>query len=1153
MDPRLWHALNAARRGYAEGGMPMATEPKTGDAYYGPGSDDAAELARVQAQTSAGAFGQPREIAPPPAHYSGDRLQEEYEDRLPLNRMVPRMATEIRNTDEGAQPYDIEGKRLDWVRRAGMVPVTRDNGEIRWTMPVLPDLLGNVAGGGTEGAGMVVGSGLQINKGKKAADAAKAAEATNPAIAASQVATGVDPVQQALQTAKSKPVVAGDAAVDAEHSMGIERQERQTVQARNIKLTPAEREVVNGLETPALQAKAATEIRRVKSRYPVSDGWMPFEATAVTFDKKTGEPVVQWKAQSYGFNRTEDDVTRVVKDAEGKPQKQPKLDKDGNVILDADGNPVLTNRNVTETNREVVTPNRGTPAYDRLVAQTARKSMKEIEDVVRRAEAGDQAAEVILRQAGWYRETMRKGFDERGGSYPGFADLLGATSPNTSVDQNYRYSVDAQRRFARGDFDDKVRFARDYDGSLNDFPKDQLIRRDNAFHPETGEAKQYGMNSRNAQMAMADRWREQVPQQAPKARNFSGNLGGQTDEATIDVWAARHINRMVGNKRLPPPVEHGVAGSLGVDLRAGGEFGFGQDVYRKLADELNKKGTLTPWLQKLGYNDVTPMDLQALTWFIEKEHWAKNNWTTKAGEGGSFEDEIRKFPTQRWQSGFSIQQAEPPADAAMATARLAVEDTLKTDDAVRVYRVHPTYGRYAGSNERSFDVELSAKPGWDPSRWMGAVIQQAKENNQYDVFFSRRLDPVEQARNPNARPGVEIYFSSRKDMDSILPTLEEFTNRGQDGFTFTTDLKLRERQAGGSDVPDYVGVRLQWVPEISMRWDDAVRAQWVKDPQALRQAGDDALNRMVDALHSLDQQKHGIVDARVHHYDTMVVGKEDYDAAIDAISRGPAGHAEASIEALHPAAWSGQPLHSHVARRDRALRAGSEGGQGPDAGGALERPDSVGKAKGGSVFGSAAYRSHLKSRLSRDGAERTVPEGRATLAAQTKDLTDGVRPAVLFPSDSRPADRPPLPKGMAVAEIPGYGTAYFNPKKLSQPELLDSARSGRLNDVLGMGPTSKAEAVARQAAGDPGRAVVLRDGATGVPKVEQATSASQAAKDAAAVKAKGRPEDSVEITSPEMAIAERMARQGFARGGRVTGPFLFLDPVQRALALARSR
>jgi hypothetical protein len=741
--------------------------------------------------------------------------------------------------------------------------------------------------------------------------------------------------------------------------MGVERQERVTMDPAKVKLTKDEKELLKGVKKRADRAAIEESMRATKARYPESDGWAPMQASKVGIDAD-GNPEIKWSEQSYGFNKGDVDVVRPVLDpVSGKPMKQPKLDAEGNPLLDADGNIQYTNKNVTKTESVEKPLAQGMPEYEKHINGAVQNGYDEIMKVVERAEAGDEAAKVMLRQLGWYREFMRKGFDERGGAYPAFSDLLGATSPNTAVDQNYRYAVEAQQRFGRGDFDPQVQFAKDYQGSMADFPPEQLIRRQ-VVDPKTGEFKQYGMNSRNAQMAMADRWRERVPGQAPKARNFSGNLGGATDAATIDVWAARHANRMAGRDRLPPPVEKGVQGSLGKDLVPGGEFGFGQDYFQRLSDRLNQSNALKPYLEQLGYQNVTPMDLQALAWFLEKEHWTKNNWTTKSGEGGSFEQEMAKYPSNRWQAGFSITQDEAPLDAQMAQTRQAIENTVKADPDVMVSRAHPTYGQYGGVNERSFDAELTAKPGWDPSNWMKEILVQAKRNNQKDVFFSKRLDPVSASSNPNARPGVEIYFQDAAQMADIMPILEQFTNRGQDGFTFTTGLRHQERISGGSDVPprgfvpDYVGVRMQYVPEIQMRFDDEFRQAALKDPSVVQKASQEAQDRMMNAINALDKNQRGvkIVDARLHHYDTVVIGKESYDQFINGTAAPQLASSEyaADARAVHPAKRLGQPIQSHVEGRDLALRRGDAEGS-ADASGAVVGPNGQvgGFARGGAV------------------------------------------------------------------------------------------------------------------------------------------------------------------------------------------------------------
>lgn len=752
------------------------------------------------------------------------------------------------------------------------------------------------------------------------------------------------------------------------HQMGTERGERKTIKEENIRLTPEEKEIVNSFESPFEKAKVAGAIRATKARYPVSDGWAPLQLVDAKLNEK-GLPELQWQQPAYGFNRAMTNVERPVTDATGQKVMEPKKDRAGNILMDDFGNPIMSSKPVKMQVQEERSMKRGTPEYDKSINKAVKNSYDEIEDVVRRAAEGDEAAKVILRQVGWYREFMRKGFDERGGAYPAFSDILGATSPNTAVDQNYRYAVEAQQRFARGDFDPQVAFAANYQGNLTKFPEEQLIRRE-VVDPKTGEYKQYGMNSRNAQMAMADLWRQQEEGQAPKARNFSGNLGGATDAATIDVWAARHIQRMLGRKRLPPPAEGGVKGKMMMSapdnpvgpygpmpmtLKAGGEFGFGQDMYGKLADKVNQSQLLKPYLEQLGYDNITPMDLQALTWFIEKEHWTKNNWTTKSGEGGSFEDEMSKFPSSRWQSGFSITQDKPPSDEMMAQARNVIEGSLKNDDDVMVYRVHPTYGRYGGADERSFDVELTAKPDWNPTNWMASIIGEAQKNNQYDVFFSKRLDPSAAQSNPNARPGVEIYFQNRKDMQEILPILDEFTRRGQDGFTFTTDLRHRERQSGGADTPDYVGVRLQYIPEIRMRFDEDFRNAVVNDPQVLQDDLKSALDNMQNAIDALDKSGAKIVDARVHHYDTLTVGKESYDDFLKGIAdlENAAPEYERSARGTNPVARFGRPISSHVEGRDRALRAGTGEGS-ANASAAMEQSNPIieelKKARGGSAF-----------------------------------------------------------------------------------------------------------------------------------------------------------------------------------------------------------
>jgi hypothetical protein len=194
-------------------------------------------------------------------------------------------------------------------------------------------------------------------------------------------------------------------------------------------------------------------------------------------------------------------------------------------------------------------------------------------------------------------------------------------------------------------------------------------------------------------------------------------------------------------------------------------------------------------------------------------------------------------------------------------------------------------------------------------------------------------------------------------MDEILPILDEFTRRGQDGFTFTTDLRHRERMSGGADSPDYVGVRLQYVPEIRMRFDEDFRNAVVNDPQVLQDDLKSALRNMQNAINALDRSGAKIVDARVHHYDTLAVGKESYDDFLKGIAdlENASSEYERSARGTNPVARFGRPISSHVEGRDRALRAGY-GQAAPDASTAVEQPNlgitEPNKSRGGSAFAS---------------------------------------------------------------------------------------------------------------------------------------------------------------------------------------------------------
>ncbi len=303
-------------------------------------------------------------------------------------------------------------------------------------------------------------------------------------------------------------------------------------------------------------------------------------------------------------------------------------------------------------------------------------------------------------------------------------------------------------------------------------------------------------------------------------------------------------------------------------------------------------------LRKQGY-DVAPPDLQAIAWFAEKELWGRKGWTTKTGEGGSFEKKIEDEPGERYLAGVSIQQGElSPSDADMKLTSNRLTSVIAADNAVLAVRVQPTFGLYAGVRERAFDAEWVVQRGqYDPSAAVAELAAVAQENDQWDIFVSRVVAPDEDS--PNARPGVEVYLKNPTSLATVMPMLDAFTARGQDGFTLVVD----PRAKFGAD--EFIGVRLQYVPEISMRWDEAERTRLLApggiEAELLSKA--EALGDIVRDIRLMD----GVAFATRQKYDTVVIGKENYDGYID---RGAAG----GNRAPGGEAWFGRPLREGLER-----------------------------------------------------------------------------------------------------------------------------------------------------------------------------------------------------------------------------------------------
>jgi hypothetical protein len=560
--------------------------------------------------------------------------------------------------------------------------------------------------------------------------------------------------------------------------------------------------------------------------------------------------------------------------------------------------------------------------------------VREVDGVVERARSGDQAALGILQQANWYRGMRDQLRSEFGGIGDVFADVLGTTSAQTNVEQNFSNASEILRRYSRGEFDAELQA---YENRIKQgLPVDgkTLTALHNAgeFPLITNSAgKLFNTNSPSSMGALLDMFRSVKTGSAPKTPNFTGNLIGLTNEATVDVWAARMLRRLSGQSRIPPVAEQGVTGThlVGSSLgnpRVGGEFGFGQDVFRSAANRINQSGNVKDIVPEMG--DLGPDDLQAVAWFMEKERWTNNGWTTKAGEGGSLEyemslagspeqdriDSLRReinagfkapnkrkketdaeyaervaqarrvydnkqelagielqslsAPLQRYTVGVSGERPNlPMSNYAQAELAAEIDDVVRNDSSVLGYNLANTYGSFMGDTERALNAEFVVQQNFDPSELTRRLVEQGKNYDQDAVFISRSVP----ASSPDARPGAEIFFKeevSPEDLAKITARLREY---GIDGFTYITDMRFddrvnRQARSGAPETAKLTGLRFQYIPEFDEGFDPRRADEIYKEKEDLF--------RDVLADTMADQN---VSDIRFNYYDTQVFFRDGYD------------------------------------------------------------------------------------------------------------------------------------------------------------------------------------------------------------------------------------------------------------------------------------
>ena len=628
--------------------------------------------------------------------------------------------------------------------------------------------------------------------------------------------------------------------------INVERGQRKTINPKTVKLSTLEsKKVQQSVEGTEVKSKIVKDkIQAYKSQHPTSDGWAKIEADKISVDEN-GKAKVEYKPIPYIFQQYK-----------GK------------------------------------TPTKGSPAYKRLVTKLGRNAVKDLVALAERARDGDKNAQAIIEQATWYRELKSDIHQQFGGQTDLFGELLGATSPQTPVAGNFQQALEALEIFNKGGYD---KIVKDYVKYLDE---GGVPAKYTGEVPVKKNGAKYGTNSKAVLDVLTANWIQIQPGASPKAKNFALNILGKSDFATIDVWSARAWQRRAGGKRIPPQAETGVKGIYSADGKGvTGQFGVGIDAYDYTISKLKEMG-----LDE--YLDTSAVDLQAIDWFLEKEIWTENNWTTKEGEGGSFEDQLKMetIPKSkgggkvernfdRTQIGSSIQQfGGEPTSEEIGAVRTRIEDIVNKDDKVKAVRYEDSKGLYTylddsgavvPDQERSFDTELTVERGYIPTELYQEIIKISQENNQLDTFFSRVLKDGEE-NHPNARPGIEVTFAKPLTEEELSSVIDAIREKGLelsddkisafDGFTLSREQRTKKGE--------YTGVRLQIIPEIRARYDMKFRER-IKDSSELEKFIQKAEDGLLDLQVELEQ-RNDVENTYNYKYITKVVGKENYDTYLQA-------------------------------------------------------------------------------------------------------------------------------------------------------------------------------------------------------------------------------------------------------------------------------
>jgi hypothetical protein len=472
--------------------------------------------------------------------------------------------------------------------------------------------------------------------------------------------------------------------------------------------------------------------------------------------------------------------------------------------------------------------------------QVSDNLINEVEEIVKLAESGDERAINIIGQAGWYRDVAGSNRETFGGMTDTVMDVTAATSPGVKVESNMNVTMDIMKRYSSGEFDKEIAAykARIDAGQTVSNKKLSLEGIDDFPKLRNAAGKLYNTNSLAATEALMGMFGRIEAGKSPKTIQFMKNLTGQDSNATIDVWAARFIRRLTGQKAIIPVAEKGVGGkhltgSTSENPRIGGDFGAGQSIFNIAKDKINNSDLLGRIQNISGISDnIKADDLQAIGWYIEQ---GRTDYV-----GGSIIDEIGKRDLDRTTVGISAERPGViPTNYEQAEFAAPIAEVLNKDQSVKMSKTNNTYGRFMGDNERALDIEFVHTKDFNDAELVDVLKAQAKEKNQDSFFVSKVIkSSSNKTSNIPTRPGMELYFDSTSDMKFIDEIVEEINKFDVDGFTFISDMRQADKvevqtRPGSPDTGNINGLRLQYMPEYDPNFNPANSIEIMEDKTVL--------------------------------------------------------------------------------------------------------------------------------------------------------------------------------------------------------------------------------------------------------------------------------------------------------------------------------